>query len=404
MQYLYGSITALALLSCVCFVFTFPIKVIGDPVLAQAAKQYEINPVRIGRTKATFNSKGNSFSGADKRVFIVTQDGRSSIIKRFNATDDFIRIQGFGFFKPQTVRAAMQQDGEDTVILLANSQNVRILNTKPESIPDSCFQLELDRSTLVKTFAEEFDIFSWDSEGQVPEKGDGILRTNYGYGPPTAEASRSLPGEGQVYIDPGFRGTRQTAFGISPFRIENGVLSITGDRAPSEMLPYIWDRKYISGIITTKTHFSQLYGVFEIRARLPKGRGFFPAFWLLPADGTWPPEIDILEMLGHQTTTLYTTPHTTETGGHTAVTTSNTVPDLSTDFHQFAVDWQEGEIRWYFDGVEVSREPTPKDMHKAMYMLVNLGIGSAWPGYPDQTTKFPGVYAVDWIRVYRRAP
>src|SRR5262249_18631606 len=152
---------------------------------------------------------------------------------------------------------------------------------------------------------------------------------------------------------------------------------------------------------TSKYSFSQLYGVFEIRAKLPKGKGFFPAFWLLPADSSWPPEIDILELLGHDTATYYGTSHTSETGEHTAVTNKIPQPDLSADFHQFALSWEKDELHWYLDGVEVARVPTPKDMHKPMYMLANLAIGSGWPGYPDASTVFPGVLAIDWIRAYQ---
>ena len=139
-----------------------------------------------------------------------------------------------------------------------------------------------------------------------------------------------------------------------------------------------------------------------MRARLPKGRGFWPAFWLLPADSTWPPELDVFEVLGHETTKLYTAAHSKAGGEHTATGGDMPVPDLSAEFHQYAVEWRKDEVRWYFDGVEIERTATPADMHKPMYLLANLAIGAGWPGQPDSTTQFPGVYAIDWIRAYRR--
>ena len=72
------------------------------------------------------------------------------------------------------------------------------------------------------------------------------------------------------------------------------------------------------------------------------------------------------------------------------------------DFHDFAVEWQKEEIRWYLDGIEIKRTPAPEDMHKPMYLLANLAIGGGWAGEPDSSTRFPAIYAIDWVRAYRR--
>jgi len=141
-----------------------------------------------------------------------------------------------------------------------------------------------------------------------------------------------------------------------------------------------------------------------MRARMPGGRGLWPAFWLLPVDRSWPPEIDVLEILGNDPTTLHTNAHSKASGKHTDAPSVIRLPDTSAGFHSYAVDWEADEIRWYFDGVEVARVPTPPDMHKPMYMLVNLAVGGHWPGSPDASTSFPAVLAIDWIRAYRREP
>jgi beta-glucanase (GH16 family) len=206
----------------------------------------------------------------------------------------------------------------------------------------------------------------------------------------------------QVYSDRGFRGTAAAPLGIDPFRIANGKLEIVSDKATENVKPFISNYEYTSGLITTQFSFSQVYGVFEMRARLPKGRGLWPTFWLLPKDRSWPPEIDIFEVLGQEPTVLHTNAHSKATGTHTDAAEVIRVPDTAADFHTYTVDWQKDEIRWYFDGFEIARAPTPADMHKPMYILACLPIGGHWVGRPDESTHFPAVLTIDWIRAYRR--
>ncbi|MBV9406336.1 MAG: glycoside hydrolase family 16 protein [Acidobacteriaceae bacterium] len=274
--------------------------------------------------------------------------------------------------------------------------------TAAEAIPSG---RPLDRNGLVKTFDDEFTKFSWFAEGvPIAQASKGTWRTNFGYAGVQDIGSRTLGsnGEKQIYVDPGFRGTAEKPFGINPFRIADGALEIVADKAPDDIVPSIWNYRYTSGLITSQHSFSQLYGVFEIKARMPNGRGLWPAFWLLPVDHSWPPEIDVLEVLGHEPTVLHTNAHSKASGKHTDTPTVVHVPDTSATFHTYAVDWEKDEIKWYFDGVEVAHASTPADMHKPMYLLANLAVGGNWPGNPDASTQFPAVFAIKWIRAYRR--
>ncbi|MBX3034921.1 MAG: DUF4082 domain-containing protein [Bdellovibrionaceae bacterium] len=162
---------------------------------------------------------------------------------------------------------------------------------------------------------------------------------------------------------------------------------------------------YTSGLINSSPVFSQMYGYFEMRAKLPKGMGFWPAFWLLPITGAWPPEIDILEHQGRDPTGLYTTLHFLRNGAHDISGNYKVVADLTAGYHTFAVDWQPGLIIWYLDGAEVYRTPSSAASfvpNEPMYIVANLAVGGSWVGNPDATTVFPNYMDIDYIRAYKR--
>jgi serralysin len=346
-------------------------------------------------------------NGGKGHVFKISRGGDGNkIIRDFNISlGQKIRLSGFGLASTRALMQITRQVGEDVVVELPDGQHLWLLKVALTDLAAEVFQLELDRTGLVQTFADEFDNFSWDSQGAVGvpvEK--GVWRTNYGHGAPGARDSRTLASnkELEIYVDPGFRGTASKPLGIDPFRVIDGILQIVAKPSREEVRPYIWGFPYTSGLITTRGSFSQTYGVFEMRARLPKGQGLWPAFWLVPADGSWPPELDVMEVLGHDPTVLYTSWHSKETGVHTGDGVGTSVPDMSADFHVYSIEWDKEQIKWFFDGVEITRKSTPADMHKPMHVRANLAVGGSWPKNPDASTNFPAVFSIDWIRVYRR--
>lgn len=175
-----------------------------------------------------------------------------------------------------------------------------------------------------------------------------------------------------------------------------GSLSIRADQRRMN------NQNYTSGSITTAGKFVQLYGYFEMRAQLPKGRGLWPAFWMDPADDSWPPEIDILEYIGQEPTRSYFTYHWAEDGVHKKIGSSYDGEDLSNGFHTFGVDWQPGLLVWYVDGKERFRVQAASVPSKAMYLIANLAVGGDFPGSPDPSTVFPAYMNIDYIRAYRR--
>jgi glycosyl hydrolase family 16 len=210
------------------------------------------------------------------------------------------------------------------------------------------------------------------------------------------------PGEGAVYPNADAIG----ASGWTPFSIRDGKLVITADHTPTAMLPFLpegFSKDFVSGALITYP-YSQRYGYFEARMKLAKGRGLWPAFWLVPADGRWPPENDIMEMLGHDPNSYYATVHTVIDGRHVFNGEKIATPDLSADFHLYGVDWGPEKVRYYFDRHLVHEAPTPADWHEPFYLLVNLGVGGpkTWPGAPDATTTLPAQIEVDYVKAWQK--
>jgi len=245
-------------------------------------------------------------------------------------------------------------------------------------------------TTAVQTFADEFNSLSlWNGVS-------GRWMTKYFFSPDYGSTLDSN-GEQEMYINSMYA---QTA-AVKPWTVANGILTLTADKATDAIKPLINNYQYTSGLLNTYPSFKQTYGYFEIRAQLPKGQGLWPAFWLLPANGSWPPEIDVFEVLGNDPTTLYTTAHTNSTGTHTYAGTNIKVPDTSLGFHTYGVDWGSDYIVFYFDRAEVFRTPTPSDLNQPMYLIIDFAVGGFWPGMADATTPFPAKMLVDYVRAYK---
>jgi beta-glucanase (GH16 family) len=113
-----------------------------------------------------------------------------------------------------------------------------------------------------------------------------------------------------------------------------------------------------------------------------------------------PPDIDIVEVLGDQLTSLFVTAHWNEQSKAKSHGFKIAVPDVSLDFHRYGALWTESHIAWYFDGKRIAYVTTPPDLHSPMYLLLNLAVGGRWPGSPNEATLFPGNMSVAYIRAY----
>jgi beta-glucanase (GH16 family) len=163
-----------------------------------------------------------------------------------------------------------------------------------------------------------------------------------------------------------------------------------------------WGRyDYTSGLVESAGRFFHTYGRVEVRAKLPSTQGMWPAHWMLPADGGWPPEIDIMELLGHEPNKVYMTHHWGTWPNVQSHGGSFTGPDFSQDFHCFAIEWDPGRIDWFVDDLPrfVSTTNVPDE---PFYIILNTAVGGDWPGDPDESTVFPQYHDIDYVRWYVR--
>ncbi len=168
--------------------------------------------------------------------------------------------------------------------------------------------------------------------------------------------------------------------------------------------------RYYSGRINTKGKHEFLYGRFEASIKVPKGKGFLPAFWLLPDETkyrSWPVcgEIDIMEVLGHDTEKVYGTIHYGEK--HIMKQGINAMignVDLSEDFHIYSCEWDPGQIKFLVDGIEYFRVHADDTFTHPFFIIINLAVGGDWPGDPDMDTPFDeaGEMVIDYVKVYRK--
>jgi beta-glucanase (GH16 family) len=169
------------------------------------------------------------------------------------------------------------------------------------------------------------------------------------------------------------------------------------------------DYAYKSGMVSTGARdqasspkWDGLYGYYEAKILVPEGQAIWPAFWLLPTDGDWPPEIDVMEILGQKPKEVLNTYHWKQPDGSAAQDSSTVTLDKSTseEWHTYAVNWQPGKIEWYVDDKLTKTVEGVNVPSKKMQIILNLAVGGTLPGEIDETTPKTAVMLVDYVRVY----
>jgi beta-glucanase (GH16 family) len=178
-------------------------------------------------------------------------------------------------------------------------------------------------------------------------------------------------------------------------------------------------RNYTSARLKTQGLFSQAYGRFEARIKIPAGQGMWPAFWMLGNDISsigWPKcgEVDIMENIGKEPGIIHGSLHGPTTSGRTSDASAPfSLPagqNFADDFHLYAVEWEPGTILFYVDSnlyatFNSSQWPAGGTwvFNHPFFIIFNVAVGGDWPGAPDNTTVFPKQMLVDYIRVYTKS-
>ena len=238
-------------------------------------------------------------------------------------------------------------------------------------------------------------------------------------GPP--DASRWVPETGFIRND---ELQFYTAGRLENARIENGHLVIEGrkERVPNPAYdPSAKQQQrrftqpfadYTSASLTTQGKASFLYGRIETRAKLPEGRGVWPAIWLLGVNRPqvkWPKcgEIDVMEFVGKEPDRVHATVHFWKEGRHASQGGRLETPRPSGDFHRYAVEWFPDRMEFFFDdrpyfSFRIDDAGTGPDnpFRRPHYLLLNLALGGTWGG-PVDDDALPQRFRVDYVRVYR---
>lgn len=174
-------------------------------------------------------------------------------------------------------------------------------------------------------------------------------------------------------------------------------------------------KNYTSSKIVSRGKKVFKYGRVDIRAKLPKGKGIWPALWMLPQNnvfGGWPTsgEIDIMELVGHEPNKAYATVHYGPGPGSTTINRAYTLTGGATyndEFHVFSLEWKQDQLKFYVDNnlystvnkVDIGAMTWP--FNEDFFFIFNLAVGGNWPGSPDASTSFPQWMVVDYVRVYQ---
>ena len=256
---------------------------------------------------------------------------------------------------------------------------------------------ETDETQTVATFSNLVMSDEFDTEGAPNST---IWNFDIGNGEGTPAGAGWGNGELQYYTD---RSENVT--------VQNGLLIIT---AKEEQFN---GSNYTSAKLLTRGNFEQTYGRFEARIKLPWGQGIWPAFWLLGDDSNgaevWPQigEIDIMEYVGSHPTKVFGTVHGPGYSGGESISKSFELEAdrFDTGFHIFGIEWGPDYINYYVDDV-LYNQITPEDVTGEwvfnggpFYIIINMAVGGALPGSPNEETVFPQNMLVDYVRVYNKS-
>ena len=193
--------------------------------------------------------------------------------------------------------------------------------------------------------------------------------------------------------------------------VRDGQLLITARHESLSQAPDWGRQRYTSARLITQGKAEWTYGFVEVRARLPCGRGTWPAIWMLGSQGDWPAagELDILEHVGKNEGHVFSTVHTTSGSGGQGRGAGTQLPDACTAFHNYQMHWTPQAVRFGIDGRHhftyrnAGTGPAQWPFDRPQFLILNIAIGGDLGGEVDDRI-FPVQMAVEHVRVWQRAP
>ena len=263
---------------------------------------------------------------------------------------------------------------------LTNCQSETSAQENIQSTPETTSTVTTLQSELALVWSDEFDATTLNLDNWTYELGDGCPNL-CGWG----------NSELQEYTD-------------DNHRLEDGMLIISAQKISTS--------NYTSTRIITKGKKEFQYGRIEARVKVPSGAGMWPAFWALGNDietNSWPNcgEIDIVEYVGKNPGQIFTSVHTPSSYGNTVNSMITNVPNVEEDFHNYAVEWNENFIDFFFDDTRVytysvqTKNQNTWPFNKPFFLIINLAIGGNFGGPVANNIQFPREFIIDYVRVYQ---
>lgn len=269
-------------------------------------------------------------------------------------------------------------------------------------------------------FEDNFDHGGSPTGVDLISKNGGLVTNQVNGGPRPAAWETHFAGWGVRHLegnndqalkaDANYRGQGGPSLGEHGIRLhditEGGTLKLYGLPTPAALQDQ-FEMPYLGGMVSGEKQHAQTYGYWEMRLRINSlSHGHHWAFWLIPSDHSWPPEIDMLEVVGsnpeNQTDADHFFFNSILTDPNTDSYTRIVPPKGHNAWYTIGFLWTESEMRWFIDGQEVRKRPAMGG-DKALYFLASPEIGGKWVGAPTTDTNWPTEAELDYIRVYRKS-
>jgi len=313
--------------------------------------------------------------GAGRDTFVFGIGHGPDRVVDFTPGTDYIRLVS-GPATWAAAQAAMTDTAAGVVLRLSDTDTLTLTGLTKAALSAGDFEFSVDLSAYHLSFSDEFTGFAGFDGRTGTDGGTWRTRTKPGDGLTNNENDK------QSFVDANYGG-----LGLDPFSVTDGVLSINATWRP-DLAAALGGRPIVSGILTTDGTFAQQFGYYEARLKMSAQAGGQPAFWLLPADGSWPPEIDIAEQIGRL-------PDLAHQMG-------NNQPVDTTQWHVYGLEWTADYLAWYVDG-QLTYQVHTTAFQTPMYVILSYALGTPWAGDVPSglaTGASLGSLQVDYLRVY----